>query len=164
MYQRENCWRFYGHFFEIMDPITSSAEKLDPEMDMVIHFCSLRNILSDKISFDPSDEAIKATKFPLRKSSCFQNISECKNGKAVSKEDERANKTQEETSNNMNWYNYQQVTKEFAKPSEYQEVPEDMTWYNDEMVEDTICLGATFIITITLLCVLVYCYFYKDYN
>ena len=150
-------------FFEIMDPITTSTEKLEPEMDMVIHFCSLRNILTDKISFDPLDESVTVTKFPLRKSSCCHNISECKNGKAVSKENEKTNKTQEKTED-MNWYNYQQVTKEFGKPCEYQEVPEDMYWYNDELVEDTICLGATFIITITLLCVLVYCYFYKDYN
>ena len=122
-----------------MSAITSPEEQIELKKDMILNFGSLRNILCDQIIFDPSDETVTVRKLQLRNGPCNQNVSEYRNGKFLSNE--------------------------LSTVPKHQGVAlEDLPLYNDEQVEDIICLGATFIITIILLSVLTYCYLYKDYE
>ena len=133
-----------------MDPIVSSPEfglpeYRDPKMDIpsfemvnIGPSGSLRNILCDEIIFNPSDETVTVTKLQLRKSSYSPKVSDVTNGHPISKE--------------------------FGTTSKHHEEFEDLSWYKDDPIEDMVCLGATFIITIILLSVLTYCYLFKDYE
>ena len=121
-----------------MDSVSSSDGQIDVKRDVVLNFGSLRNILCNQIIFDPSDETVTVRKLQLRNESFNEEYSECRNGRALSNE--------------------------LGAVPKHQEMFEDLSWYNDEKVEDIVCLGATFIITIILLSVLIYCYLYKDYE
>ena len=121
-----------------MDSTSTSNGQVDLKRDVVLNFGSLRNILCDQIIFDPSDETLTVRKLQLRNGSFKQELPDCRNGKAL--------------------------TSELGAVPNHHETFEDLSRYNDEQVEDIVCLGATFIITIILLSVLTYCYLYKDYE
>ena len=128
-----------------MDPVDQPGG-ISPRKDMIGpwssinigSFESLRNILCDEILFNPLDETVTVTKLQLRNGSNNSKVSDTANGKTFSNE--------------------------ILTTSKHREALEDLTLYNDEPIEDMVCLGATFIITIILLSVLAYCYLYKDYE